>query len=59
MVSTTLYYPSGSTDGEPTSDDCLYDHKFLTDDVLGLDHVDRSGKRPNGAYKNEALVIKG
>ncbi|KIM26035.1 hypothetical protein M408DRAFT_330816 [Serendipita vermifera MAFF 305830] len=40
-------------------DDCLYDHKFLADDVLGLDHMDKSGRRANGAYKNEALVIKG
>ncbi|CCA77798.1 probable ubiquitin-specific processing protease 21 [Serendipita indica DSM 11827] len=40
-------------------EDCLYDHKFLSDDVLGLDHMDKSGKRTNGAYKNEALVIKG
>ncbi|KAG8830769.1 hypothetical protein FRC17_004264 [Serendipita sp. 399] len=40
-------------------DDCLYDHKFLVDDVLGLDHLDKSGKRINGPYKNEALVIKG
>lgn len=25
-------------------DDVIYDHKFLPDDVLGLDHIDRSGK---------------
>ncbi|KAG8854609.1 hypothetical protein FRB91_003318 [Serendipita sp. 411] len=40
-------------------DDCLYEHKFLADDVLGLDHMDKSNKRINGPYKNEALVIKG
>ncbi|PVG02230.1 putative ubiquitin-specific processing protease 21 [Serendipita vermifera] len=40
-------------------DDCLYDHKFLLDDVLGLDHMDKTGKRANGVFKNEALVIKG
>lgn len=38
-------------------DDCLYEHKFLTDDVLGLDHMDKS-KRANG-YREGGLVIKG
>lgn len=25
-------------------DDIIYEHKFLADDVLGLDHIDRSGR---------------
>lgn len=36
-----------STYKQPTyleDDDIIYDHKFLMEDVLGLDHIDRSGK---------------
>jgi len=40
-------------------EDILYDHKWLAEDVLGLDHMDKSNKRTNGAYKNDAIVIKG
>jgi len=58
MVSIMVEYFVMSADSGP-SDDCLYDHKFLTDDVLGLDHMDKSGKRTNGAFKDGALVIKG
>lgn len=39
------------------SDDTIYDHKFLPDDALGLDHIDKSGKvRTTG---EKAIVIKG
>lgn len=41
------------------AEDILYDHKWLAEDVLGLDHMDKSNKRTNGAYKNDAIVIKG
>jgi ubiquitin carboxyl-terminal hydrolase 7 len=41
------------------TEDILYDHKWLAEDVLGLDHMDKSNKRTNGAYKNDAIVIKG
>jgi len=34
-------------------DDTLYDHKFAPEDVLGLDHLDKSGKS-----KNVGIVIK-
>jgi len=34
-------------------DDTIYDHKFAPEDVLGLDHLDRSGKS-----KNVGIVIK-
>lgn len=39
-------------------DDVVYDHKFATDDVLGLDHVDKSG-RSRGLGAEKAIVIKG
>jgi len=42
-----------------SDEDILYDHKWLAEDVLGLDHMDKSNKRANGAYKNDAIVIKG
>ncbi|KAF4576508.1 hypothetical protein EYR40_000746 [Pleurotus pulmonarius] len=39
-------------------DDTIYDHQFAPEDVLGLDHVDKSGKtRTGGAEK--AIVIRG
>jgi len=34
-------------------DDTIYDHKFAPEDVLGLDHMDKSGKS-----KNVGIVIK-
>lgn len=39
-------------------DDTIYDHKFLPDDALGLDHIDKSGKARTGAGE-KAIVIKG
>lgn len=39
-------------------DDVVYDHKFAADDVLGLDHVDKSG-RSNRLGAEKAIVIKG
>ncbi|KAK7693367.1 hypothetical protein QCA50_002935 [Cerrena zonata] len=39
-------------------EDTIYDHKFAPEDVLGLDHLDKSGKtRTGGAEK--AIVIRG
>jgi len=38
-------------------DDVVYDHKFAPEDVLGLDHVDKSGRTRGAAEK--AIVIKG
>ncbi|KDQ18041.1 hypothetical protein BOTBODRAFT_29357 [Botryobasidium botryosum FD-172 SS1] len=40
-------------------DDMIYDHKFLPDDVLGLDHVDRSGRAGRTGGSEKAIVIKG
>jgi len=39
-------------------DDMIYDHKFAPEDVLGLDHVDKSGKTRTGAGE-KAIVIRG
>jgi len=39
-------------------DDTIYDHKFAPEDVLGLDHVDKSGKTRSGAGE-KAIVIRG
>jgi ubiquitin carboxyl-terminal hydrolase 7 len=39
-------------------EDTIYDHQFAPEDVLGLDHLDKSGKtRTGGAEK--AIVIRG
>ncbi|EPQ30594.1 uncharacterized protein PFL1_02118 [Pseudozyma flocculosa PF-1] len=49
-----------STYKQPTyleDDDVLYDHKFLPDDVLGLDHPDRSGRA--GRYGNAVVQDRG
>lgn len=40
------------------TDDTIYDHKFAPEDVLGLDHVDKSGKTRTGAGE-KAIVIRG
>lgn len=42
----------------PSADDTLYDHKFAADDMLGLDHVDKSGKTRTGSGE-KAIVIRG
>lgn len=39
-------------------EDTIYDHKFLPDDALGLDHIDKSGKTRGGTGE-KAIVIKG
>ncbi|EJD52931.1 cysteine proteinase [Auricularia subglabra TFB-10046 SS5] len=39
-------------------EDTIYDHKFMPEDVLGLDHLDKSGKSRHGAGER-AIVIKG
>ena len=39
-------------------DDNIYEHKFAPDDVLGLDHVDKSGKTRIGTGE-KAIVIRG
>ncbi|PSR74161.1 hypothetical protein PHLCEN_2v10117 [Hermanssonia centrifuga] len=41
-----------------TVEDTIYDHKFAPEDVLGLDHVDKSGKTRSGAGE-KAIVIRG
>lgn len=38
-------------------EDMIYDHKFAPEDVLGLDHVDKSGKTRTGAGE-KAIVIR-
>ncbi|KAF7793175.1 hypothetical protein EIP86_004284 [Pleurotus ostreatoroseus] len=39
-------------------EDTIYDHKFAPEDVLGLDHVDKSGRTRTGAGE-KAIVIRG
>jgi len=39
-------------------EDTIYDHKFAPEDVLGLDHVDKSGKTRTGSGE-KAIVIRG
>ncbi|KAI0029861.1 cysteine proteinase [Vararia minispora EC-137] len=39
-------------------EDTIYDHKWQPEDVLGLDHVDKSGKTRTGAGE-KAIVIRG
>jgi ubiquitin carboxyl-terminal hydrolase 7 len=43
----------------PLSDDIIYDHKFLPEDVLGLDHIDKTGKAGRSGPGEKAIVIKG
>ncbi|THH20676.1 hypothetical protein EW146_g701 [Bondarzewia mesenterica] len=40
------------------AEDTIYDHKFAPEDVLGLDHVDKSGKTRTGSGE-KAIVIRG
>lgn len=50
-----------STFKQPTyieDDDTIYEHQFAPEDVLGLDHVDKSGKARTGAGE-KAIVIRG
>ncbi|KAJ8502185.1 hypothetical protein ONZ45_g11886 [Pleurotus djamor] len=39
-------------------DDTIYEHQFAPEDVLGLDHVDKSGKARTGGGE-KAIVIRG
>ena len=39
-------------------EDTIYEHQFAPEDVLGLDHVDKSGKARAGAGE-KAIVIRG
>ncbi|KAG9126664.1 hypothetical protein FRC07_002537 [Ceratobasidium sp. 392] len=39
--------------------DIIYDHKFLPEDVLGLDHIDKTGKAGRSGPGEKAIVIKG
>ncbi|KIY50921.1 ubiquitin carboxyl-terminal hydrolase 5 [Fistulina hepatica ATCC 64428] len=39
-------------------DDVIYDHQYAPEDVLGLDHVDKSGRSRSGAGE-KAIVIRG
>lgn len=43
---------------EACTDDTIYEHKFMPEDVLGLDHLDKSGKSRQG-NSEKAIVIKG
>ncbi|KAF8343945.1 cysteine proteinase [Cantharellus anzutake] len=40
-------------------EDIVYDHKWLPDDALGLDHVDKSGRAGRTGVNERAIVIKG
>jgi len=39
-------------------DDTIYEHQFAPEDVLGLDHIDKSG-RSKGGVAEKAIVIRG
>ncbi|KAJ8078640.1 ubiquitin-specific protease ubp15 [Marasmius tenuissimus] len=50
-----------STFKQPTyieDEDTIYEHQFAPEDVLGLDHVDKSGKARTGTGE-KAIVIRG
>lgn len=40
-------------------DDTIYDHKFAPEDVLGLDHMDKSGKARAGHAAEQPIRIRG
>jgi len=40
-------------------DDTIYDHKFAPEDVLGLDHMDKSGKARAGHAEQQPIRIRG
>ena len=50
--------PARRLTGLDRTEDTLYDHKFAPEDVLGLDHLDKSGKTRTGAGE-KAFVIRG
>jgi ubiquitin carboxyl-terminal hydrolase 7 len=39
------------------ADDTIYEHKFAPEDVIGLEHIDRSGRARMAGEK--AIVIRG
>ena len=41
------------------TDDVVYDHKWLPDDALGLDHIDKTGRAGRAGGNERAIVIKG
>jgi ubiquitin carboxyl-terminal hydrolase 7 len=49
---------SGMTMNQWFAEDTIYDHQFAPEDVLGLDHLDKSGKTRTGAAE-KAIVIRG
>ncbi|KAF8921385.1 ubiquitin carboxyl-terminal hydrolase 5 [Mucidula mucida] len=53
ILASTFKQPSYIED-----EDTIYDHQFAPEDVLGLDHVDKSGKTRIGAGE-KAIVIRG
>ena len=54
------YFLCDKTSEIPISypEDTIYEHQFAPEDVLGLDHVDRSGKGRSGPSE-KAIVIRG
>lgn len=69
ILASTFKQPSYIEDGQslispqnllltPPVDDTIYDHQFAPEDVLGLDHVDKTGKTRIGAGE-KAIVIRG
>ena len=57
-MNTNYIYIKMVAHSDPFSDDTIYDHKFAPEDVLGLAHVDKSGKTRTGAGE-KAIVIRG
>jgi ubiquitin carboxyl-terminal hydrolase 7 len=63
LVTSTMYkQPSAVEEGEfkrcngnLTTDDVLFDHKWVADDALGLDHID---KRPNKTTAERGIVMR-
>ena len=47
-----------TTNCTSSPDDTIYDHQFAPEDVLGLDHVDKTG-RARAGMAEKAIVIKG
>lgn len=58
VCSLTKFATFGFADDHRNIEDTIYEHQFAPEDVLGLDHVDRSGKARAGAGE-KAIVIRG
>jgi ubiquitin carboxyl-terminal hydrolase 7 len=41
------------------AEDIIYDHKWMPDDALGLDHIDKTGRAGRTGGNERAIVIKG